>query len=344
MDREEAKRIYKEKTSVYFQEGMKLLQKNWDSKKDELMQTILQELLYLFSLNSDKEQIQYAQISLLRSQMDTDNYKMLLSLHNENFFLDPNPRMRIIDVSNVFAPLRDTRKKFYNSIGEYQGKIEYFDADWLIREAAMSFYKKQADGCRMLFRDLRQWGTEKGVLPWKRLVVKWGGFQEESETIYLTDTSEKNQPQFLAYNRKNSVSEWDSQYVYQSWETVCFTDMTVQRMNLLFLMLRNCSMDRCQWENCMVHGAGFQNSKINQTNFVCCDLSGCDFRDVEFNQVQFIQCNLTGADFTGAKFDMIQFPNSQMEGAKFSRNGLYCKGLDANQLQQVQLEEEPYVF
>ena len=45
MDREEAKRIYKEKTSVYFQEGMKLLQKNWDSKKDELMQTILQELL-----------------------------------------------------------------------------------------------------------------------------------------------------------------------------------------------------------------------------------------------------------------------------------------------------------
>ena len=175
-------------------------------------------------------------------------------------------------------------------------------------------------------------------------MVKWGGFQEESETIYLTDTSEKNQPQFLAYNRKNSVSEWDSQYVYQSWETVCFTDMTVQRMNLLFLMLRNCSMDRCQWENCMVHGAGFQNSKINQTNFVCCDLSGCDFRDVEFNQVQFIQCNLTGADFTGAKFDMIQFPNSQMEGAKFSRNGLYCKGLDANQLQQVQLEEEPYVF
>ena len=33
MDREEAKRIYKEKTSVYFQEGMKLLQKKLGFKE-----------------------------------------------------------------------------------------------------------------------------------------------------------------------------------------------------------------------------------------------------------------------------------------------------------------------
>ena len=94
----------------------------------------------------------------------------------------------------------------------------------------------------------------------------------------------------------------------------------------------------------MLHGAAFQNAKIKQTIFAGCDMSGGDFRNVDFHQVQFIQCNLTGADFTGAKFEMTQFPGSQMEDAKFSRNGLYCEGLDANQLQQVRLEEEPYVF
>lgn len=344
MGREEAKKIYKEEVSEHLQNGMELLQKNWEKKEEEIKQIILETLLQLFSCNEDKEQIQYVQMSLLRSQMDEDVYKMLLSLHNETYFLDPAPRMQVVDISNIFAPLKEVRTRLYQVIGEYQGKIENFDADRMIRETAMTFYKKQADYCRVLFRDLGQWGAEKGVLPWNRLVVKWGGFQEESETVYLTDTRKKSQSQFLTYNEKNSINEWDVQYVYQSWETACFTDMTVQKMNLLFLMLRNCSMERCQWESCMVHGAEFQNSKIKQTVFAGCDMSGCDFRDVEFSQVQFIQCNLTGADFTRAKLEMIQFPGSQMGDAKFSRDGLYCEGLDASQLQQVRLEEEPYVF
>lgn len=53
-----------------------------------------------------------------------------------------------------------------------------------------------------MFRDLELWRAEKGLSPWKQLIVKWGGFEEESETIYLTDTREKSQTQFLMYNEK----------------------------------------------------------------------------------------------------------------------------------------------
>lgn len=344
MDREEAKKVYKEEVSEYLKDGMELLKKNWTKRGDEVKRILFQSLLQLFLCNEDKEQIQYVQMSLLRSQMDGDIYKVLLSLHNETYFLDPDPRMQTVDISSIFAPLKEVRTRLYQAIGEYLGKVEEFDADRLIRETAMMFYRKQADYCRMLFRDLEQWRSEKGIAPWNRLVVKWGGFQEESETVYLIDTREKSQSQFLTYNEKNSINKWDVQYVYQSWEKACFTNMTVQKKNLLFVMLRNCCMERCMWENCMVHGAGFPNSKIRQTVFAGCDMSGCDFRDAKFCQVQFIQCNLTDADFTGAEFDTIQFSGSQMANAKFSRNGLCCKGLDANQLQQVRLEEEPYVF
>ncbi len=344
MSREEAKKAYKEEVSEYLQNGMEQLQDYWIKKGDDIKRTILEALFQLLSCNEDKERVQYIQISLLRSQMDEDVYNMLLSLHDETYFRDPDPRMQAVDISSVFAPLKEVRARLYQAIGQYQGKIESFDADRMIRETAMAFYKKQADNCRMLFRDLGQWAVERAVLSQKRLVVKWGGFQEESETIYLTDTKEKNQSQFLTYNEKNSINGWDVQYVYQSWETVCFTDITVQKMNLLFLMLRNCSMDRCQWESCMIHGAVFRNSKMERVVFAGCDMSGCDFRDVKFNQVQFIQCNLSGADFTGAEFEMMQFTGSQMEDAKFSRDGLYCEGLDASQLQQIRLEEEPYVF
>lgn len=345
MDRGEAKKRYKNEISKYLQDGMELLQRNWEKREDEVKSLIFEALLQLFLSSKDKEQIQYVQMSLLRSQMDEDVYKMLLSLHNETYFMDPDSRMQAIDISYVFEPLREVRTKLYQVIGEYQGKIENFDADQMIRETAMVFYKKQADRCRLLFRDFDQWRAGKGIPPLKGLiVVKWGGFREESETIYLTDTREKSQAQFLSYNEKSSIDQWDMQYVYQSWETACFTNMTVQKKNLLFLMLRNCSMERCQWENCMMHGAEFHHAKISRTIFAGCDMSGSDFRNAEFHQVQFIQCNLKEADFTEAKFDRIQFPGSQMENARFSRNGIYCEGLDANQLQQVQLEEEPYVF
>lgn len=344
MNREEAKKSYKEKVSGYLQESMELLEKNFLREERDLKKKVSQALLQLFSCSGDKDQIRYLQMSLLRSQMDDDVYTMLLSLHNETYFLDPNPQMQVLDISSMFAPLKEVRTKLYKAMGDYQGKIENFDADRMIRETAITFYKKQADHCRVLFRDLDHWRAENGLLPWNRLVVKWGGFQEESETVYLTDTSEKSQSQFLAYNEKNFINQWDSRYVYQSWERVYFTDMTVQKKNLLFLMLRECRMERCQWENCLIHGAEFQNSKLKQVVFAGCDMSGCNFKDVRFEQVQFVQCNLIGADFTRAEFEEIQFSGSQMENARFSRSGLYCNGLDASQLQQIRLEEEPYVF
>lgn len=344
MDRTEAKKAYSEKVAGYLQEGMELLQKNWEEIIDEVKQTIFHGLYQLFLHSDSKEQIRYLQISLLRSQMDDDVYGMLLSLHNESYFLDPSPCMQKVDVSMIFTPLKEIRSELYQAVGEYQGRIEYFDADRLIRETAMTFYKKRADDCRGIFRDLELWRAEKGLSPWKQLIVKWGGFEEESETIYLIDKREKSQAQFLVYNEKNSITQWNVQYVYQSWETIKLSDIKIQKMNLLFIMLRNCKLDCCQWENCMMHGAEFQNSELKQVIFAGCDLSGSDFRNVEFDRVQFIQCNLTGADFTNATFNMIEFPGSQMENAKFSRNGLYCKGLDANQLQQVRLEEESYVF
>lgn len=344
MDREEAKKQYKEEISKYLQDGMELLQENWKIREDEVKHTILEALLQLFSDNGDKEQIQYVQMSLLRSQMDEDIYKMLLSLHSENYFLDSDPRMQTVDISCVFAPLKEVRTKLYQTTGSYQGKIERFDADRIIRETAMIFYKKRANDCRMLFRDLGQLRVNKGLPDLKWLIVKWGGLQEESETVYLTDTREKSQAQFLTYNEKNSIDQWNIQYVYQSWETTDFEDMTVERKNFLFLMLRNCKIKRCRWENCMLHGAEFQNAKMEQTIFAGCDMSGSDFRNADLYQVQFVGCNLTNADFTGAKFEKTQFPGSQMTDAMFSRNGLYCEGLDANQLQQVRLEEEPYVF
>ncbi|MDE7273247.1 MAG: pentapeptide repeat-containing protein [Lachnospiraceae bacterium] len=344
MNRKEAILKYQEEVSEYLNRSMEALEENFLKEEKKLKNNICAIVIQLFSSVGDKERIQYIQMSLLRSRMDEDVFQILVSLHDETYFLDKNPLMQTLDVSSLFVPLKEARIILYQRLEYYQGKIEKFDADRMIRETAMTFYKKMADRCRMLFRDMDRLNTGDKISETKRLVVKWGGFQEVCETVFMTETNSKTQQQFLAYNEKNRLDQWDTRYVYQSWEYMQFTDVTEQKRNLLFIMFRNCQMERCQWENCLMHGASFRGAKLKQVIFAGCDLSGSDFRETEFDQVRFVQCNLSAADFTGNRIDTVQFTGSRMDDARFSRDSLSCGGLDVSQLQQIQMEEESYVF
>lgn len=344
MNREEVKQKYQEDVKEYLQNVSERLESGFAEEEKWFVQMVQKTLRQLYSNHEEKEKIRYLQMSLLRSRMDEDIYEILLSFHNEAYFLDPEPQMQAVDISGLFTPLKAARTALYQALRRYQGKVQKYDADRMIRETAMSVYKKRAERCRFLFRDLDCWMAEDGLQPGQRLTVKWGEFEEASETVFLTDTGEKDQKLFLAYNEQNTVEQWDFRYVYQSWETASFTDLEIKKMNLLFAVLRKCKIERCQWENCLMHGAGFRGSDLRQVVFAGCDLSGSDFRSVSFEQVLFLQCNLSDADFTGTELHDVQFNGSRMENAMFSRDGLSCKGLDAGQLQEIRMEEEPYVF
>ncbi len=344
MNREEAIQKYQEDVKDYLQNVSERLESGFAEKEKWFMQAMQQTLRQLYSDHEEKGKIRYLQMSLLRSRMDEALYEMLLSFHNEAYFLDPAPRMQKIDISDLFMPLKAARTALYQALRRYQGKVQKYDADRIIRETAMNVYKKRAERCRFLFRDLDLWLSEEGLQAGQRLTVKWGGFEEASETIFLKDTGKKEQKQFLTYNEPNTVEQWDSQYVYQNWETAHFTDLDTEKKNLLFAVLRQCRMERCQWKNCLMPGAGFRRSDLRQVAFAGCDLSGSDFRGVRFEQVTFLQCNLSNADFTGTELQGVAFTGSMMDNAVFSRDGLSCKGLNAGQLQKIRMEEEPYVF
>lgn len=344
MNREEALLKYQEVTAVDLKSGMEALEMNFRKEEARFKDRLCQAVIQSCSSYGNKEQPEYIHISLLRSWMDEDIFKIVLSLYDTDYFLDRHPLIKTIPCDDLFAPLKEVRRKLYQSLEYYRGQIEKYDADRMIRETAMVFFQKKAEWSRMVLRDLDRLKTADNTLQEKRLVVKWGAFQEAGETVFLTEPGRKNQQQFLEYNEKNGIDLWDMHYVYQSWEAVSFQDITLAKKNFLFIMLKNCIMEHCQWENCMMHGASFRGAKLKQVVFAGCDLSGSDFRETVFEQVQFIQCKLSGADFTGNNIDTVQFQGSLMNDARLSRDSLSCKGLDASQLQQICMEEEPYVF
>ena len=347
MNREEACEAYQKESEVILQTGLKDLEKEYQAQEKRLKKelfTTIQEVSYQRSLSRSPLSLGYLQFSLLRSRMDEDIYLIMAALYDENYFLDHLPTMTFIDVSFIFKPLKAIREKLYQTARNYRGNIEAFDADRMIRETAMVFYKKKAERFRSIFRDFDRLPCIQLLTRCPRLRIQWGEHKDKSETIFLSDCSEKDAQQFLPWNEQNTIHQWDSKFVYQNWDRTRFEALEVGQKNLLFLGMRDTRLEKCQWECCMLHGASFREAELKHGIFVGCDLSASDFRGVQFLQVKFIQCNLSDADFTGAELGEVEFTDSRMQNTRFSRTALASHALSAAQLQQVCLEEEPYVF
>ena len=348
MNREEACESYQKESTEILKMGLENLEKEYKVQEEWLGKELIdfvQELSNERSLSKPPMfPLGYIQFSLMRSRIDEDVYQIMIALYDENYFLDRFPSIKFVDVSSLFEPLKGTREKLYQLAKNYRGKIEEFDADRMIRETAMSFYKKKAERFRRIFRDFDRLSCIQSLTHCPKLRVQWGEHKDRSETIFLSDTTKKDAQQFLLWNEQNTIHQWNSKFVYQNWDGTRFGNLEIRQKNLLFLGMRDTILEKCQGECCMLHGASFREAKLKQVIFAGCDLSASDFRRVKFVQVQFIQCNLSDVDFADAELEEVEFTDSQMQNACFSRTALASHALSAAQLQQVCLEEEPYVF
>lgn len=342
MNRKDALERYKEEAQSVLKKGLQDLEVKF--KKEEMwLEKELREAIMRLCINAGTP-IGYVQISFLRSLMDSGMFQLLVSCHNEDYFLDSNPSFEVLEVSRIFSPLNDARDELYDISRMYQNKIQKLDSDRMIRDAAMTFFKKRAEQFRAFFKDFYRWDCMKDVPVCKRLIIKWGEYRELSETLFLFDGSEKEQEKFVEKNKGNDIGQWDCRYVYQGWDYASFSKVYMNRKNFMFLNMREGCMEECRWENCLFFGGSFQGTVFKQVIFTGCDFSKCDFRDAKFCQVQFAGCKLSEADLTGAVMEETEFPETQLDGAHISREMLFGAGLNAGQLQQIKLEEEPYVF
>lgn len=146
MNREEALLKYKEETEAYLKSGMEILETNFRKEEARFKDRLCQAVIQSYSSYGNKEQLEYVHISLLRSWMDEDIFKIVLSLYDKDYFLDRHPLMQTIPCGDLFAPLKEVRRKLYQTLEYYRGRIEKYDADRMIRETAMAFFRKRLNG------------------------------------------------------------------------------------------------------------------------------------------------------------------------------------------------------
>lgn len=342
MNREEALQDYKNKIQGYLNQGKHQLEEGYLSWEQDFQNQLEKELSCLCSMM--EAPVKYFQISLLRSMMYQNTFEVMVSAHNEKYFLDTEMVKVTFDISRIFQMLEDLRVILYDMAKPYMGKIQAFDGDRLMMDMVMDFFKNKANDFRFFFRDFDQWECLIPVPKCSRLVLKWGEHRENSETIFLMDMEPKTQELFMENNHQNTIERWEPQYVYQSFDHTTIQDIVMQKKNFLFLGMRESTIRRSSWENSMFAGAGFRNTRMEQVVFAGCDLSRCDFRNASLYEVRFIHCKLLEADFRDVVLEGTSFECCDMEHALFSREKLAYAGLDAIQLQQIRIQEEPYVF
>lgn len=342
MNREAALKDYHNKIQDYLNEQNHLLEQNYLVSEKEFQTQLYDQICNL--CKSVTMPVKYLQVSILRSVLSQDIFMLLISVHNEKYFLDLDYKKVTLDVTRLFLPLINFKRILYDMISPYMGKIQKFDADRIIMGIAVDFFKKKANHMRRYFRDFDQWECIEDIPKCSRLVVKWGEHRGDSETLFLMDMQQKNQEEFIAYNQENRIDTWEPQYNYQSFDNAFLKDSVMQKKNFLFLGMRNGRIENSSWEASLFAGAGFKNSIMENVIFAGCDLSYCDFRNVNLKNAQFIQCKIVESDFRGALFLNIKFEDCEMQNTIFSRQDLAFAGLDAGQLQQIKIEEEPNVF
>jgi hypothetical protein len=342
MDRKEALQDYKNNIQPQLEQAEHQLEEHYLNLKKEFQVKLREEIVCL--CKSIDRAVKYFQISLLRSPMSYNRFQIMLSAHDEEYFLDDKAVSIIFDVSEIFLPLMELKETIYGEFSFYMGKVQKFDADKLIIHMAMSFFKKQANDFRWYFQDFSKWDCIMELPKSIRLVVKWGEYREYSETVFLTSTQPGVQQQFVESNQNNSLEIWDSKYVYQSLDHMKIQGLVMEKKNVMFLGMRYAQMEQSVWNVCMLYGAGFRESVMEQVTFVGCDLSRSDFKNTVLRDVRFVKCQLSEADFCGVSLENVSFEDCEMEQALFSRQDLAYAGLSTRQLQQVRTREEPYVF
>ena len=346
MKQEEMIREYLDRTNEILKKEAPLFQLKLEEEKQRLLREVTEGLKSLCRKVWDLQEtdteykVCYFQVSLLRHAMNQDKYLLLLSAHDPTYFLDRRSVSEKLDITWLFAPLIKAGEEAVEAAVKYRGKVDILLRYQAMMAQAFAHNHLLADIFRREWTDFEELEAVQRVKKESCYLVKWGGYREESETIYRMDYEEKNQTQFVNYNEKNTVMEPCGRYHYQSWDNTAFTELEVIKMDLMFAGFKNARITKCVMQASFLYGAKFKKAGLSWCVFEGVSLERADFREAVLCNVVFLNCMLRDADFRECHMEEVYFEESNLTGCVFLRQDVPGLLLDDRQLQQILIEEE----
>lgn len=290
------------------------LQKNIDPLKEAVNESIRE----LKEKALHKKDIVYFQFSLLRIDMLTRNYTVLLHAYDNMWYLDEDPVSVTLKINFLFDTFNEVWDQLESESKRYVGKINQYDVENTMFQEAIYCNGLIAHSLRFIIKDIEKNEDFVAISKADLWVIRWGEYRDKSEIVIQRDRRKKDQKDWE--KALNTLKEKEDHLVASYWYQVDIKDGECKESQLYFI--------------------GFEKSHLTDIDFTQASLLGGQFNECEIKRCQFKGAILREADFRGSHFEEVNFEEADLTNAIFSQEKVPYLNLSPEQLQQIIIEDQ----
>lgn len=264
----------------------------------------------------EKEEIVYFQFSLLRCDLARRKYRILLTLQDIRWFLDPEEAEVLFPVDFLFAGLDELWERLKTEQKKYMGKVNSYDVDFMMQELAAECNSLVGNGLRYALRDVEdspEFAAVKKAVLWD---IRWGEYCGPAILAARVDripkTGEQWKEAVLKSGEEKNLSE-------TCWYQMELSGQDCRGMRFLFTTFEECVLRNIDFTGADLTGARFKN----------CTLEDCSFEAAALKTAYFEHC----------VWNNPEFKNADLEQALFTREGISQADFDEKQLSAMLVTE-----
>lgn len=317
MIRQEALQIFEKYKKIVLQSHKP---KFWDHLQKNavpLRKTIEEAMRELKEKAFEKKDMVYFQFSLLRIDILSRNYTVLLHAYDNRWYLDEEPVSVTLNLNFLFHTLNEVWDQLESESKRYVGKINSYDVANTIFQEAIYCNDLIAHSLRFIIRDIEKNEDFMAISKADLWVLRWGEYRDQSEIVIQRDRRKKEQKDWE--KALNTVKEKEDHLVASYWYQMDIKEGNCKESQLYFI--------------------GFEKSKLKDMDFTQASLLGALFKECEMTKCQFRGAILKETDFRGSHFEEVSFEGADLTNAIFSRDQVPHLNLSPEQLQQIIIED-----
>lgn len=321
-------------------------EKNFKSNEPWLRERLIDAMKKVCALVKKKQEeqkdykIMYLNFSLLRTSVVNQEYTILVSAYNENWYLDDYATHINISIYPIFKVLDDLKNYLEEKRKKYVGKIEGFDVDKILLKQAFEYYTSLEIFAVKIFENLDDEDWFQAVEKTNQYCIRWGEYRDLTHLVYKMDHNDKSKEDFIKALKEMEEEDKKDKFVFSTWKGIEVEDLSCSLKNLMFSNFKNSTFKGVNMLGIVLLGSNFKNSQLHECNFSHSLLEHASFKNSHLENVSFDNTILKDADFTYANFENVSFENSDLEAAHFLKKDVPFIHLSPLQLQKIIIEEE----
>lgn len=309
-------------------------QRAWlDTKKEEFVERIgeklpelVMRLKQMFHKGREemeqvkKDPIMFFYFSVLRTELWSNQYHLLLHMMDARWYLDKEPIVVEESLDFLWENLKQIKEKLLIDSRKYMGKINRYDIEYLVQDMILACNGYLAEQLRFVFRDIEDNEDFAQIEKTEVWYIRFGEYRDKSEILAHVDRVKKEQKQWERRVRKAKTGEQEHSLATSYWYELEVKQSSCTEQFMPFVIFENCTLE--------------------QVDFTKSNLRGARFLNCTMRQCVFEKANLQYAEFTNCTWEETKFEGADLSYAIFMEQELPFVHLEPEQLQVILVERE----